>query len=216
MSEIWAAAVTYPTAIFTTINLVLIGFWLLVAFGLFDIEFLSVDLDIDSELQPSVQNIGGFAGLLSTLGLTGVPITIVFTIVSFIAWLLSYIGVYIGLSWNENTFIQIILGSLLLIASFAFALPISAQIIKPMRPLFRQLYGDSGVKNLIGAQCKIRSSRVDENFGEASCDIDGANLIVKVRAEKGQQLATGELVRIIDFDPQQNTYFVVSEKEFNQ
>ncbi len=217
MSEFWAITNSFPTAIYTTINLVLIGYWLLVALGLFDFEFFDIDIDIDPDidLDSGTTQLTGFAGFLATFGLTGVPVTIVFTILMFVSWTLSYFLVLLGLFWTTNALILWVAGSIILIISFLFSLPITAQIIKPLRKLFRQLYGGSGAKILLGKPCIIRSSRVDLNFGEALCDMEGASLIINVRAEEKYQFKKGDSARIIEHDKEKNTYFIISEEEFN-
>lgn len=83
---------SFPTAIFTTFTLVMAGFWLLMMAGIFDLDIL--DLDLETDLDGDPDNLHGITAVLVTLGLTGVPVTVVLTIISLVSWLLSYYAVY--------------------------------------------------------------------------------------------------------------------------
>ncbi|MCO7225187.1 OB-fold-containig protein [Pleionea sp. CnH1-48] len=211
MDSFVAIISSFPTAIYTTIMLVLGGCWLLVVLGMFDMDFLSVDIDLDVDLdvQPS-----GFTGVLSTLGLTGVPILIVITILFFFAWALSYVVAKYLLVWFGSGVIYTSLSIATLVGSFLLSLPITAWAIRPLRKLFRKLYGSSGDKDLMGKECKVRSLKVTPTSGEAECQTEGASLIIKVRADDHIELNKGDTAVIIDYDASNNTYQVITQSEF--
>ncbi|WP_144392257.1 OB-fold-containig protein [Pleionea sediminis] len=211
MNEIWSIASSFPTSIFTTINLILIGYWLIVAFGLLDFDFFDLDIDTDAD----VSDLSGFATFLATLGLTGVPITIVLTILMFCAWLISYIASKYLFFWVESESLMWLIGSLTSIGSLALALPITAWCIRPLRKLFKKLHGGSDNKNLLGRPCRVRSSKVNKTFGEAVCDFDGASLLLKVRADEKYQFKRGDTAYIVDYDATKSVYFLVDKNDFH-
>jgi hypothetical protein len=206
---------SFPTAIFTTINLVIIGIWLIMALGLIDIEVFDFDLDTDIDLDADA-SVSGVASFLATLGLSGVPFFIVLTFIFFIAWIISYVAVKYGLFWNNFDSIRYLLGSGILVVSFLAAIPITAQLIKPVRILFAKLNSDTTTsRSLLGKQCIVRSTKVTSSFGEAECENQGASLILRIRADEKYQLKKGDLVRIIEVDQNKSIYQVIPEKEFN-
>ncbi|MDQ6962418.1 MAG: hypothetical protein Q9M28_07830 [Mariprofundaceae bacterium] len=81
---------SFPTAIYTTLLVVVLGYWLLALSGTFDLNTFDVDIDMDIDVDGGVSNLGGIAGLLTTLGLTGVPITIVISLLILNAWITCY------------------------------------------------------------------------------------------------------------------------------
>lgn len=219
MEAFLSNATSFPTSVFTTINLVIIGIWLFMALGLLDIEVfdMDIDADVDADIDIDVDgsSLNGITSFLASLGLTGVPIFIVATIIFFTSWLLSYFTVKYGLFWNNFESIRYLVGSGIMLLSFLVSIPLTAQFIKPLKKFFAKLNQETTSKSLLGKQCTVRSTRVSPTFGEAECVNDGASLILKIRASEDYALAKGDLVRIIEIDSQKSTYQVVPEKEFN-
>jgi len=207
---------SFPTAIFTTINVVIIGMWFIIALGIIDMEVfdLSIDMDIDVDTDPT--SVTGIASYLVTLGLSGVPIFIVLTIIFFVSWIISYIAVKYGLFWNNFDSIRYIVGLVILTVSFLASIPITAQLIKPLRKLFSRLNNNATTSHsLLGKQCVVRTTKVNDSFGEAECINQGASLILKIRASESYQLKNGDLVRIIEFNQESSVYQVIPENEFS-
>ena len=203
--EVFLANITsFPTAIYTVVVAVMFGFWLLNLTGLFNFDALDIDLDIDLDAQTP----GIFASIMINLGLTGVPFTVVLTILNTIAWLLSYYAVHFGLSLLEPGLAKTLVGISILIVSFAIALPITALVIQPMRGFFSKLNDESTEQSLLGATCTVRTSRVDKEFGEAECSLDGLSHIIKVRCESFNNLKHGDKAVIVDHDQSAGFYYV--------
>ncbi len=212
MSTIWGIASSFPTIIFTSIIVILLCYWLLVVLGLMDIELFDIDVDTEMDTDVDMSTILTF---MTTLGLTGVPIMIVISIMSFVSFIICYTAVKFGLFWTENESIIWLIGSAIALVSFLCAIPITAQLIKPLKGFFAQLKGDNGAKNLLARTCKIRSTKVTDSFGEAECIMDGASLIIKVRAPEKYAFKKGDTAYIIEFDNLNNIYHVVDEHDFN-
>lgn len=206
---------SFPTAIFTTVNVVIIGIWIIIAFGLLDIEVFDLSIDIDLDTDPT--SVSGVTSYLVSLGLVGVPIFIVLTIIFFVSWIISYSAVKYGLFWNNSDFVRYIVGFAILVASFLASIPVTAQLVKPLRKLFSKLNSESTTSlSLVGKQCIVRTTKVNETFGEAECINQGASLILKIRASENYQLKNGDLVRIIEVDEKSSVYQVIPESEFSK
>jgi len=63
----------------------------------------------------------------------------------------------------------------------------------------------------IGKLCKVRTSRVDEAFGEAELEYEGAGLVVKVRTNTDSKLSKGDMALVIGFNKDTNTFDVVRD-----
>jgi hypothetical protein len=66
----------------------------------------------------------------------------------------------------------------------------------------------------LGQTLKLRTSRVDSTFGEATLNDGGAGLILKVRCDKDNEFQKGDRLVAFKYDQEQNIYHVISEDEF--
>ena len=139
MDAILEVAFSFPVVIFTAINLIIVGMWGLMAIGLFDFELFDVDIDVEIDADTSLS---GVASLLVTLGLNGVPIFLVLTILFFTSWLIAYFFMRYGLFWNTTDIIRYVAGAGVLIGSFVLSIPVAAQAVKPLRKFFAKLNAD--------------------------------------------------------------------------
>jgi len=203
----------FPTVFYTVALGVVIGYWLIVMLGLFDLEFLDVDVDMDFDAD--VSQIGGVAGVLFSFGLTGVPVTIVFSFLMLDSWLICYLlSRFIPFLGDWLSWIQTLVNISIIIVSFLISIPITAQMIKPLKRFFRKLNQAPIAISIIGKSCKVRSSRVDKDFGEAECLHQGASLIIKVRSVGKETFSTRDTVFIIEHNKENDTFVVVSENKF--
>tara|TARA_R110001583_G_scaffold188860_2_gene351317 strand:+ start:11977 stop:12609 length:633 start_codon:yes stop_codon:yes gene_type:complete len=200
---------SYPTIIYTIFLLIIIVFWFLTVAGLFDVNILDFDFDVD------VSNVGGALGVLVTLGLTGVPFTLVLSIIALYSWTISSLLVSLTTFINiPSDLVMFLFNSVVLLIAIAFAIPLTAKTIRPLRKFFRTVNQGPTQESLMGKTCRVRSSYIDHRFGEIECSRDGASLILNARTKEGSKYSTNQLVVIIDYSKQNNTYFVISEQEF--
>ncbi|MCG8668698.1 MAG: hypothetical protein MI867_04740 [Pseudomonadales bacterium] len=209
MEAFFSNIFSFPTIIFTGLLLFMCFYWLLAIAGLLDLDVLDLDLDVDTDVDLDVS---GFAGLMVTLGLTGVPFTVVLTLLIGISWLLCYFMVHFFFFWGDNNLFNLLVGSGVVLGSFAVSIPITAKIIKPMRPFFRSMHNLEVKKVIVGKTCTIRTTRVDKSFGEANLIVDGADLIIKVRAEAEHKLSKGDTAFVVEHNKDENTYWVEPTK----
>ena len=205
---------SFPTVFFTFMLLVCVMFWLVAVLGLVDIGVLDVaevDIDFgDMDVSPS-----GVAGLLLKLGLNGVPLTIIVSLISLFGWLFSYYIVYFLFDPIIDTFFRFIFGVPALLVSLTGAVFVTAFLIKPIRPLFQKMQQEHQ-KNVLGQVAIVRTSRVDDKFGEAVLEDGGAGLILKVRTRGDDVLNKNDRVVLFEYNEVENTYRVVSEEEFHK
>jgi len=216
MEAFFANIFHYPTVFFTVILLVLGVYWFFAILGMIDIDVLDLDMDADVDMDVDLEGLTGLAGLLVTLGLTGVPVTVVVTLLSLLAWLVSYFVVHLFFFWEPGSLMGYLIGTAIVPLAIAVSIPVTAQLIKPLKPLFKKAYTPPPEKVLLGRTCNVRSTRVDEAFGEAAADLDGASLILRIRAKADAGLKRGDAVVLIEHRPEDNTYWVVPEHEFKK
>jgi hypothetical protein len=208
---------SYPTSIFTVVLGVMLVIWLFAILGMLDIDIFpsetgddvfDADLDVDGEMP-------GFVGLLHTLGLTGVPVTLVISIIALIGFTLSYFASAWILVPLGSDLLRYLLGSLVLILSIALAIPVTAQAIKPMKPLFVKHFAPSK-RDYIGHICVVTSGKVDNEFGIGAVETQGAPLQIDIRTQAGQSYAKNTQLRIASYDPDEDIFEVISEEKYQQ
>lgn len=210
---------SFPTVIYSTALVVVVGYWILAFIGVLDLDAfdLGIDIDLDVDMDNDVSGMGRIAGLLTTLGLIGVPITIVISLLFLNAWIICYFASLLVSTFLPSIpLVQIAIDIVIAIASFMVSIFATVAMITPLKGLFRKLNQAPKSKVLLGSVCRIRSSRVDNEFGEAECQNEGASLIIKVRTSGDQKFTTGDSVVLIEHNSEFDFFNIVSEKEFKQ
>ncbi len=216
MDPFYRNIASFPTALFTVLLAVCVLYWLCAVLGFVDIDFLDFDAP-DGEFgnagsETTSANV--LAGLLLKLGLNGVPVTIIVSIVALFGWTLCYFAVHFLFALLPGGLLRYLLGIPIFLASLYIAAMITSVLIRPLRPLFKSASQDT-VKHVLGQTAVVRTSHVNEKFGEANLADGGAGLILKVRAGEGQTFNKGDRVVLLEYFKNSNTYRVVSEAEFS-
>jgi len=190
MDTFLAAAVAFPTVVFT----VLLGFFLLYAvatvLGAADIEWLDGALGVD-DVNDSV-----LEGALNVMGVASIPVTIVAGVATIFAWLTSFVA---------DRFLpnSLLIDSGIFVAAGAIGLAVSAIAVRPLRGFFQTQQGPHRM-TMVGKICEVRSLRVDDHAGTA--DIGG--VIAEVRCFRDNSLTVGSKAIVYDYDPNEGIYSI--------
>ena len=117
------------------------------------------------------------------------------------------------LGWVPDGFLRLLAGLPVLVGALYAAVMITAQIIKPLRPLFKSAQQQT-IKHILGQTAVVRSSRVDSGFGEAVLEDGGAGLLLAVRSTGETTFKRGDRVVLLEHIKEQGVYRVISEEEF--
>lgn len=194
MGELIVSTFSFPTVVFTAgvaLFLVygalkLVGFSLSAIFDLFDF------LDFDG-----VEGEGH--NFLDTVGVRGIPTTIVLGITFICGWLASYLGMkYFG--GDVSPWV-------VLLAAFVIGFFAATIVLRPFRPFFASDRG-ANRRALVGRSCVIRSTRVDNSHGTAEVDDGGAGVLAEVRCGRENNFTVGSKAVVQRYDPETGTYWV--------
>ena len=83
MDNLTVNILAYPVLPYTMLLALVSLYWLTAALGLVDIEIFDLD---GSDLDADGDSLEGLTGLLARLGLNGVPITVVVTLIALYGW----------------------------------------------------------------------------------------------------------------------------------
>lgn len=201
MDTFFAVAFSFPTAVFSVLLCVAIIYWLISLSGLGDVD---TDGDIDAS--------GDFSGLMVTLGLQGVPLPLVLTLLFLIGWLTSYFIDLLFGSLVPSGLLHWLYGIAVVLVAFVVSVLATSVAVRPLRPLFRRAYLPPIQKRITGTSCVVISSSVSETSGRAEATIDGAHLVLQVRSQT--PLSHRDKAVLIEHVPDNNTWWVVPESEF--
>ncbi|EIJ41822.1 hypothetical protein BegalDRAFT_0914 [Beggiatoa alba B18LD] len=191
---------TFPNVIFTILLGIILLYWILVILGALDIEFFDID-DLDNFFE-SIHT--GFAHA---------PFTIIFSLFTLCAWILSALGTQLLLTTIYNEFWQFLFGVLLLVLSIWLSAYITVYLIVPLQKWLPQTEGAKirGGQDLLGKVCKITTGQVSANAGQAEYNDGGAGLVLTVRTHKATvHLKKGDNALIVEYDAKHNIYYVDS------
>jgi len=208
---------SFPTVFFTFFLAVSALYWLVAVLGLVDVEILDFDLPSDGGIdvngENGVETPEVLAGLMLRFGLQGVPVTVIVSFISLFGWLICYYAVHFLLFWLPPGLLRFVASIPLIMAVLYVAVMITSVVIKPLRPLFQKAQQQT-VKHMLGQVAVVRSSRVDQHYGEALMEDGGAGLILKVRSSEDSSFKRGDRVVLLEYQSESNTYRVISEAEF--
>lgn len=200
---------SFPTIFFTILLIVVVVYWLLAMLGAADISLLDFDMDVDTDISSA----SAITGLMMRLGLHGIPVTIVISLIAIIGWFISYYIVYFFFDFFSGSALRYLLGVPVLFGSSYAAVMLTALAIRPLRRLFHKTQQQT-IKRVLGQVAIVRSSLVNNQFGEATLADGGAGLILKVRASGEVEFHRGDRVVLLEYIPEQYVYRVISEQEF--
>lgn len=203
------SALAFPTVLFSFLLCLAVLYWLVAALGILEVDVLDGDFAGDGE----GLELEGLAGLLLRLGLGGVPVTLVLTLLVFFAWFVSYFVELLLLRHLPLGWLRYPLGVALAAVALLPAVPLTGLLCRPLRRLFRKVEAPSA-RSLLGQVAKVRSGTVSPRFGEADLDDQGAGLILRIRADESAGFQRGDRVVLLQYLEGEHAYRVVSEDEF--
>lgn len=207
MGEFLNVALRFPAALFSFLLVVVIGYWLLVLFGVLDVDTGS-GVDVDAVAGDGTDAASGVAGLLAGLGLGGVPASVALSLLVATGWFASLAGGVLLASLEVSTWAMIGLGIAVLAAALVVAWLIAWLLMLPLQHFF-PTGPQASRQDFVGKTCVIRTSTVTAKFGQAEVTAsDGSSAIIQVRKAGDDPLGAGELAVIYDYDAKGEFFWV--------
>jgi len=205
MTEFIAITLGFPTIIFSILLAVVLIYWLLAIIGLVDMGENSFDIGADA-----VGEMGMIASYVVAFGLSGVPFSIVVTLLTVVGWTLSTLAGIWLLPLVPTWPLQIAAGVVLLVACAFLSVVISARLVRPLRGMFTTRWGTQSAA-LVGQPCRILTGIVDEHQGRAEVAQPsgrGAGINIRVWASAPNALTRGSAAVIVEYDAGTHRYLV--------
>jgi hypothetical protein len=204
------AALSYPTAVYTVLLVVVSVYWVMALVGVVDFESSGIDIDLDMHADGQIDDLGVLASYVVGFGLNGVPFSMVVSLIVLISWTLSCLAGMWLLPWVPTSLFQWLAATLVLALSFLASIPSTAALVRPMRRLFVS-HTAIGNASLVGQLCKVVTQGVDEKLGRAEVARRGASINIRVWAKSPNTLNRGAQARILDYDEAAGRYQIEAE-----
>ena len=154
----------------------------------------------------------GRVGFFHYFAFGEVPRSTVGSLIVFFGWTSSMLGsVYVP------GYRQLAMGGLVFVAALGFGSLIlgfvaAAVAVQPLRKL---LEAGSGQErgDLVGKLCRVKTGRVDEDFGQAELEDGSAVVQVRTRSHQEHDLKNGSKALIYEYDPAREIFFVTHYEE---
>lgn len=210
MTQFLSTALTFPTLIYSILLAVCVAYWLIAATGAVDTDAIDGLLATDGDgSEPS-----NAAGMLARLGLSGVPLMLVLTVLAFTGWVLTYF-VHLLLLRHLPDALRLIAGIGTVVVALLPGAFITSLLLRPVAKLVNRLRPPEP-PTLLGRAGTVISPYVDDQDGRAEIADGGAGLILQVRTQPGLRLSRGDRVVLIEHVPATNSYVVILESAFHQ
>lgn len=218
MSEFFASAFTFPTAIFSALLIPVLLYWISVILGAADLDLVD---GMFEGLDGGVEGLDGLGsgdvdadldghgdGVLAALGLAGVPLTVSLSLLVFFGWFLTFSAMelfgHLELGILGGTLLAVVILALSTLLSFV----LTAAVATRLRPAF-VVRGAIGRSELVDKICLVTTQRVDENFGQAEVlDDDGASLLIQVRSTPDNAIARGQRALIYKYQRDDEVFWI--------
>lgn len=236
MDEFLSTILGFPTVVFTVALGVVAGYWLLVIVGAVGSDMLDgtagklegavsakvegaadavaakVDGAVDAAAGKIEAGAAAGAGALSALGFGKMPATVVISLLALVAWAVSAIG---GLWLGRLGLAGPLVGAAVAVAAVFVGGAVTGLVA---RAFVRAAPAHRPVRKseLVGRVAAVTTGRVDERFGQATLNVDGADVLVEVRCDTPNALARHIQVVLVSYDAEHHVYTVEAYEESAQ
>ena len=214
MGDFMGAVTGYPTAIYTVLLGVVVIYWVLAMLGMVDIEHSGLDVDVHmhTHADGDTSDVGQLASYVVAMGLNGVPFSVAVSLLVLVSWTVCCLGGEWLLPLVPTLPLQLLAGTVLLVASAVIAIPITAVAIRPLRGLF---VTHTAVTNaaLVGQLCRVVTGVVNEKDGRADVARRGASLNIRVWATTPNTLRRGSQALIVEYDEVAGRYLIAAHDD---
>jgi len=208
VNEFLTTAMTFPTVVYSVLLTVCLLYWLLAATGLLDVDALDGLIGTDSDADAS-----GAAAMLARLGLSGVPVTVILTVLAFFGWIGTYFVQLFVLNHLPDT-LRILAGIATDVLVLVPGVLATSLALRPLSALLFKLRPSSDT-SILGRVAVVSTPHVAADYGMATVDDGGAGLALQVRHDQPGRLKRGDRVVLIEYLDEQHAYRVMSEQQFH-
>ncbi len=216
MSTFLQYALGFPTFIFGALLVFMLLYWVIAFMGLVDVDSIDhwVLFDGSDHAHGVEHSASALAGLLLKVGLGGIPLTVILTVLFLLSWLASYVMSHFVPAVQGWTLVNIATGSAVAAAALVAGFFATVLVLRPLRGIVNKIAPAEEPKVLLGRVGLVRSAVVNASQGYGSVDDGGGGLNLQMRSPE-RELTRGTEIVLIEHLPEHNAWRVVSKAEFD-
>ena len=210
MTEFLSNILSFPTLFYTGLLGLTLLYWFSSMMGFADFDFDGGDIDLEG-INADGSDVAASSGFLNKFKLDGIPLTISLSFVIFLSWIVSFLLVNYYQDKVADDWVKAFIGIWVILLAPVISTPIVGLLLSPLKSIFRKFREEAeGRKadSLVGHIARVRTDKVNMNFGDAEIDHEGASLILKIRAEEPNELKRGDKVLLTEYIEGENIYKV--------
>ncbi len=199
----------FPTIIYTGLLALVVFYWFVASLGLIELDAMLNYKSTSKKHRPHF-----FVAGLQLFGLTGIPLSMIFSLIILFSWCLCFIAVHFIYPYLPLLWVQVLIGCWLALIIPVLVAVLISPLLQPFKVLFIEQQGIAAC-HFVGRQATVRSHKVTAVFGQADCSDGGAGLIVQIRAIAPNAIQRGDTVLLQQYDAKRNVYQVGKIKAKN-
>ena len=216
MSTFLQYALGFPTFIFGALLVFMLLYWVIAFMGLVDVDSIDhwVLFDGSDHAHGVEHSASALAGLLLKVGLGGIPLTVILTVLFLLSWLASYVMSHFVPAMPDWSLVNIATGTAIAAAAVVVGFFATVLVLRPLRGIVNKIAPAEEPKVLLGRVGLVRSAVVNASQGYGSVDDGGGGLNLQMRSPE-RELTRGTEIVLIEHLPEHNAWRVVSKAEFD-
>jgi uncharacterized membrane protein YGL010W len=202
MNALLDLVTSWPTAVYTTLLGVVVIYWILALVGLVDFDHGHLQIDVHHhhlDWDGHSDHWSVIASYVVAFGLSGVPFSLVVSLLTLVAWVLTGLAAQFILPLVPTVPLRSLAGLAVAVLAIAPAIVVTAWLIRPMRGLFVQHFAGPN-QSLIGKSCRVTTLTVTETFGQGESTDESGSFNLRLCANEPNRIAKGSRVVIVDYD----------------
>ena len=217
MGDFWSFITSTEMLPYTFFLGIAVFYWMTVIFGLIDINLLELDVldsGVEKAMEGGIESVGSSLGALSSLlnfvHVGKVPITIIGSFLILKMWFFGFIFNELAGTLLEDFSNFWIVLSHLFFGGFNFIIStfLTGMTTFPFCGIFEHKTTRGG-NLLLGSECKIKTTHVNDDFGQAELQTeDHSYLLISVRCKEGHNFKKGDVAKVESYDEKNNVYYL--------
>ncbi len=217
LRELLAACVQPFNVPFTFLMVITLLYWLSVILGAVDIDALNIDMDADIDADVDVdvdadvdadagggESPGAVTSALRFMNAGEVPLVIILSLFFFSMWVIAILS-----NHYLNRSDSVLLAAALAVPNVVLSVFVAKYVGSPFRWIFGRLdRSTERHEEILLNVCRVITSQVSSEIGQAEITTDGASLKINVRTQDGQVLKKGDEAMVTNFDKVKNVYTI--------
>lgn len=203
MSDFFAIATSFPTAILSLAVLAVSVYWVVSLVAGFGVDAL------DDFGDAGTGDADGFSGsFASFLHLDGVPLTVSVSLWMLLSWFVSFVFSTFLRSQDFPSSVHYVAGASFLLLSLVAGVFLASVFTRPLAKLFRSSPA-LGRDDLCGRAGVVTTGSVTPTFGQAEVALaGGGSSLVQVRCDEDPSPSLGDEVVLVTFDQERDAFLV--------